>query len=61
MLREHGPWSLYVEEDPLQKLPDLGRWHGQGIIANFDDRGRGPGDRGAVAADRGRGGRLRLV
>jgi len=36
--REHGPWSLYVEEDPLQKLPDLGRWHGQGIIANFDDR-----------------------
>jgi LacI family transcriptional regulator len=37
--REHGPWSLYVEEDPLQKLPDLSRWHGQGIIANFDDRG----------------------
>jgi LacI family transcriptional regulator len=36
--RDHGPWSLYVEEDPLQKLPDLGRWHGQGIIANFDDR-----------------------
>jgi LacI family transcriptional regulator len=36
--REHGPWSLYVEEDPLQKLPDLRRWHGQGIIANFDDR-----------------------
>ena len=36
--REHGPWSLYVEEDPQQRLPDLGRWHGQGIIANFDDR-----------------------
>ncbi|MFM8633680.1 MAG: XylR family transcriptional regulator [Planctomycetia bacterium] len=34
-----GPtWSLYVEEDPLQKLPDLANWHGQGIIANFDDR-----------------------
>ena len=35
-----GPaaWSLYVEEDPLQKLPDLVNWHGQGIIANFDDR-----------------------
>jgi LacI family transcriptional regulator len=31
-------WSLYVEEDPLQKLPDLARWHGHGIIANFDDR-----------------------
>ena len=36
--RERAHWSLYVEEDPLQKLPDLGRWHGQGIIANFDDR-----------------------
>jgi len=36
--RERGHWSLYVEEDPLQKLPDLARWHGQGIIANFDDR-----------------------
>jgi len=38
-VREKAPsWSLYVEEDPLQKLPDLKRWHGQGIIANFDDR-----------------------
>jgi LacI family transcriptional regulator len=37
-VREHARWSLYVEEDPLQKLPDLARWHGQGIIANFDDR-----------------------
>ena len=36
--REHGRWSIYVEEDPLEKLPDLKRWHGQGIIANFDDR-----------------------
>lgn len=35
---EHGRWSLYVEEDPLEKLPDLKRWHGQGVIANFDDR-----------------------
>lgn len=38
-VRERAPsWSLYVEEDPLQKLPDLKRWHGQGIIANFDDK-----------------------
>ena len=37
-VREHQPWSLYVEEDPLQKLPDLAHWRGQGIIANFDDR-----------------------
>lgn len=36
--REHAGWRLYVEEDPLQKLPDLRHWHGQGIIANFDDR-----------------------
>ncbi|MFM8379124.1 MAG: XylR family transcriptional regulator [Planctomycetia bacterium] len=36
--REHGRWSLYVEEDPLEKLPDLKRWHGRGVIANFDDR-----------------------
>lgn len=37
-VKEVGNWSLYVEEDPLQKLPDLRRWGGQGIIANFDDR-----------------------
>jgi len=37
--RRPGPaWSLYVEEDPLLKLPCLSRWHGQGIIASFDDR-----------------------
>jgi LacI family transcriptional regulator len=37
--RRPGPaWSLYVEEDPLLKLPCLRRWHGQGIIASFDDR-----------------------
>ncbi len=37
-VKERGNWSLYVEEDPLQKLPDLRRWRGSGIIANFDDR-----------------------
>jgi LacI family transcriptional regulator len=36
--REQTSWCLYVEEDPLQKLPDLASWHGDGIIANFDDR-----------------------
>lgn len=35
--REHGPWSMYVEEESLQKLPDLRHGHGQGIIANFND------------------------
>ena len=37
-VKERGNWSLYVEEDPLQKLPDLRWWRGSGIIANFDDR-----------------------
>jgi LacI family transcriptional regulator len=37
-MKEVGNWSLYVEEDPLQKLPDLHAWRGQGIIASFDDR-----------------------
>lgn len=37
-VKERGNWSLYVEEDPLQKLPDLRSWQGHGIIANFDDR-----------------------
>jgi LacI family transcriptional regulator len=37
-MKERGNWSLYVEEDPLQKLPDLHDWRGHGIIANFDDR-----------------------
>lgn len=36
--RQAGNWSLYVEEDPLQKLPDLRTWRGHGIIANLDDR-----------------------
>jgi LacI family transcriptional regulator len=35
--RQSGRWSLYVEEDPLQKLPTLERWDGDGIITNFDD------------------------
>ena len=36
--KEIGNWSLYVEVDPLQKLPDLRTWQGHGIIASFDDR-----------------------
>jgi len=31
-------WSLYVEEDPIARLPDLRGWGGDGILANFDDR-----------------------
>jgi LacI family transcriptional regulator len=38
-VKEHGSeWSMYVEEDPLGKLPDLHHWQGDGILANFDDR-----------------------
>ena len=36
--REAGNWSLYVEEDPLRKLPDLRTWPGDGIIADLADR-----------------------
>ncbi|MBM3884126.1 MAG: hypothetical protein FJ387_31200 [Verrucomicrobia bacterium] len=36
MWKQDG-WSLYVEEDPLQKLPELSQWDGDGIIADFDD------------------------
>jgi LacI family transcriptional regulator len=36
-VQQHGRWSLYVEEDPLEKLPRLDRWDGDGIIAGFED------------------------
>jgi LacI family transcriptional regulator len=36
--RRRRDWSLYVEEDPLARLPDLNAWAGDGILANFDDR-----------------------
>ena len=34
-MHEVGTWSLYVENQPLQKLPDLGNWQGDGIILAF--------------------------
>lgn len=37
-MHEVGTWSLYAEEDPLQKLPDLAYWDGDGLIVDFDDR-----------------------
>jgi LacI family transcriptional regulator len=30
-------WSLYVEEDLAERLPDLNAWGGHGILANLDD------------------------
>jgi LacI family transcriptional regulator len=32
---EVANWSLYIEEEPLQKLPDLDHWQGDGIILSF--------------------------
>jgi LacI family transcriptional regulator len=34
-VHEVGNWSLYIEEEPLEKLPDLNNWQGDGIILSF--------------------------
>jgi LacI family transcriptional regulator len=34
-VHEVGNWNLYIEEEPLDKLPDLNNWHGDGIILSF--------------------------
>ena len=38
-MQEGAEFIVYTEEDALknQKLPDLRSWHGDGIIADFDD------------------------
>jgi len=36
--RQAGNWSLYAEEDPLEKLPDFRAWQGHGIIAFIADQ-----------------------
>jgi LacI family transcriptional regulator len=36
--RQRDDWSLYTEDESLAKLPDLDSWHGDGIIADLDDR-----------------------
>jgi LacI family transcriptional regulator len=38
-VRKLTNWSVYIEENSLgdQRLPDLRTWHGDGIIADFDD------------------------
>ena len=30
--------SLYIQEDPVDRLPNLENWKGDGIVANFDSR-----------------------
>ena len=36
--RDAASWSLYVEEDRLDKLPNLQKWHGHGVILSFVER-----------------------
>ncbi len=36
--RTNRSWRLYVEDEPLAKIPNLSRWRGQGIIADLDDQ-----------------------
>ena len=36
--RDAASWSLYVEEDRLDKLPNLRTWHGHGVILSFVER-----------------------
>ena len=40
-VRESGNFNIYIEENPVssQKLPYLKSWHGDGILADFDDPG----------------------
>jgi LacI family transcriptional regulator len=40
-VHEVGNWSLYVEEEPLDKLPDLRTWHGDGMLMTFVNRSVG--------------------
>lgn len=36
--RKNRNWTLYVEDEPLAKIPNLNRWRGDGIIADLDDQ-----------------------
>jgi LacI family transcriptional regulator len=36
-VRDVDDWSIYIEEGYSQRMPDLRRWAGDGIIANLDD------------------------
>lgn len=36
-VRESGAWSVFLEDDPLAKIPDFRRGHFDGVIADLDD------------------------
>lgn len=38
-MREVGNWGLYLEDQPVEKLPDLRRWRGDGVLLTFLNRG----------------------
>jgi len=35
--QEAGNWSIYLESEPRQRLPDFHIWQGHGILANLSD------------------------
>ena len=37
-VREVGNWSLYIEEEPVDTLPDLSTWRGDGMLISFTNR-----------------------
>lgn len=38
-VQRQAAWSIYLEEAPAAKIPDLKKWGGDGIIADLDDPG----------------------
>jgi LacI family transcriptional regulator len=36
-VQSHRGWSLYVEENPADKIPSFTQWSGDGVIASTDD------------------------
>ena len=37
-VHEVGNWSLYIEDEPLEKLPVPGSWRGDGMLITFVNR-----------------------
>ncbi|MFT4559386.1 MAG: LacI family transcriptional regulator, partial [Planctomycetaceae bacterium] len=37
-VRTKANWRVYVEDEPMARIPDLRRWKGHGVIADLDDQ-----------------------
>ena len=37
-VRTKANWRVYVEDEPMARIPDLRRWQGHGVIADLDDQ-----------------------